>query len=121
MLSAITVATGTNLPFGNVTPGVNKTVAITDAGAGQFTVTKAAATSVALTFTLPANLTVGANNLPIGTWTGGWNTPQQPGRRHRLHAERGTDHHRFGGRALGVGGRHCLAGGAQPPGSTPAP
>lgn len=72
VLSAITV-TGTNLAFGNVTPGVNKTVAITDAGAGQFTVTKAAATSVALTFTLPSNLTFGANNLPIGTWTAGWN------------------------------------------------
>ncbi len=72
VLSAITV-TGTNLAFGNVTPGVNKTVAITDAGAGQFTVTKAAATSVALTFTLPVNLTAGVNNLPIGTWTGGYN------------------------------------------------
>ena len=72
VLSAITV-TGTNLAFGNVTPGVNKTVLITDAGAGQFTVTKAAATSVALTFTLPTNLTSGANNLPIGTWTAGWN------------------------------------------------
>jgi len=74
VLSAITVANGNNLAFGNVTPGVNKTVAITDAGAGRFDVTKAAATGVALTFTLPANLTAGANNLPIGTWTGGWNT-----------------------------------------------
>ncbi len=73
VLSAITV-TGTNLAFGSVTPGVNKTVAITDAGAGQFTVTKAAATSVALTFTLPATLAgPGASTLPIGTWTGGWN------------------------------------------------
>lgn len=72
VLSAITV-TGTNLAFGNVTPGVNKTILITDAGAGQFTVTKAAATSVALTFTLPTNLVSGGNNLPIGTWTGGWN------------------------------------------------
>lgn len=72
VLSAITV-TGTNLAFGNVTPGVNKTVAITDAGAGQFTVTKAAASSVALTFTLPTVLNSGGNTLPIGTWTGGWN------------------------------------------------
>jgi hypothetical protein len=73
VLSAITV-TGTNLAFGNVTPGVNKTVAITDAGAGQFTVTKAAATSVALTFTLPATLAgPAASTMPIGTWTGGWN------------------------------------------------
>lgn len=73
VLSAITV-TGTNLAFGNVTPGVNKTVLITDAGAGVFTVTKAAATSVALTFVLPATLTgPGAATMPIGTWTGGWN------------------------------------------------
>jgi hypothetical protein len=73
VLSAITV-TGTNLAFGNVTPGLTKTVAITDAGAGQFTVTKAAATSVALTFTLPATLAgPAASTMPIGTWTGGWN------------------------------------------------
>ncbi len=78
VLSAITVANGNNLQFGNVTPGVNKTVAITDAGAGRFDVTKAAASAVAFTFTLPANLTVGANNLPIGTWTGGWNTSNSP-------------------------------------------
>jgi hypothetical protein len=71
VLSAITV-TGTDLAFGNVTPGVNKTIAITDAGAGLFTVTKAAATSVALTFTLPATLT-GPAAMPIGSWTGGWN------------------------------------------------
>ena len=73
VLSAITV-TGTNLAFGSVTPGVAKTIAITDAGAGQFVVTKAAATSVALTFTLPANLqTAALDNLSIATWTGGWN------------------------------------------------
>lgn len=73
VLSAITV-TGTNLAFGNVTPGVAKTVVITDAGAGQFTVTKAAATSVALTFTLPATLAgPAASTMPIGTWTAGWN------------------------------------------------
>lgn len=73
VLSAITV-TGTDLAFGSVTPGVNKTIAITDAGAGVFTVTKAAATSVALTFTLPAILTgPAAATMPIGSWTGGWN------------------------------------------------
>jgi hypothetical protein len=78
VLSAITVAAGKDLQFGSVTPGVNKVVAITDAGAGRFDVTKAAATAVALTFTLPANLTAGANNLPIGSWTGGWNTSNSP-------------------------------------------
>jgi hypothetical protein len=79
VLSAISV-TGTNLAFGNVTPGVNKTIAITDAGAGKYAVTKAASSSVSLAFTLPANLTNGANTLPIGTWTGGYNnTADVPG------------------------------------------
>jgi hypothetical protein len=78
VLSAITVNGAKDLDFGNVTPGVNKAVAITDAGAGRFDVTKAAATAVALTFTLPANLTSGGNNLPIGSWTGGYNTSNSP-------------------------------------------
>jgi hypothetical protein len=73
VLTAITVTGTSPLAFGNVTPGLNKTIVITDATAGLFTVTKQAATSVALTFTLPANLTSGANTMPIGTWTGGWN------------------------------------------------
>jgi hypothetical protein len=73
VLTAITVTGSSPLAFGNVTPGVNKTVAITDPAAGLFTVTKQNTTSVALTFTLPANLTSGVNTMPIGTWTGGWN------------------------------------------------
>jgi hypothetical protein len=78
VVSAVTVAGGTDLVFGNVTPGVNKTVAIADAGAGRFDVTKAANQGVTLSFTLPANLASGANNLPITNWTGGWNTSQTP-------------------------------------------
>jgi hypothetical protein len=78
VLSAVTVAAGNDLQFGNVTPGVNKTVAIADAGAGRFDVTKAASQGVTLSFTLPTNLTSGANNLPIGSWTGGWNTSATP-------------------------------------------
>lgn len=78
VLSAVTVAAGNDLQFGNVTPGVTKTTAIADAGAGRFDVTKAASQGVTLSFTLPANLTAGANNLPIGSWTGGWNTTQTP-------------------------------------------
>ena len=78
VLSAITVAAGNNLQFGNVTPGVNKTIAIADAGAGRFDVTKAANEGVTLAFTLPTNLTSGGNNLPIGSWTGGWNTSATP-------------------------------------------
>jgi hypothetical protein len=78
VLAALTVAGANDLQFGNVTPGVNKTIAIVDAGAGRFDITKAANSGVALSFTLPANLTSGGNNLPIGTWTGGWNTSATP-------------------------------------------
>lgn len=78
VLSALTVTGASDLQFGNVTPGVNKTIAIADAGAGRFDVTKAAATGIALSFTLPTDLTFGANNLPIGSWTGGWNTSATP-------------------------------------------
>jgi len=78
VLSALTVTGASDLQFGNVTPGVNKTVAITDAGAGRFDITKAAATGVALSFTLPTDLNSGGNLLPIGSWTGGWNTSATP-------------------------------------------
>jgi hypothetical protein len=78
VLSAVTVVAGKDLQFANVTPGVNKTIAIADAGAGRFDVTKAANQGVTLSFTLPATLASGANTLPIGTWTGGWNTSATP-------------------------------------------
>jgi hypothetical protein len=78
VLSAVTVAGATDLQFGNVTPGVNKTIAIADAGAGRFDITKAAASGVTLAFTLPANLASGGDLLPIGSWTGGWNTANTP-------------------------------------------
>jgi hypothetical protein len=78
VLSAITVTAGNNLQFGNVTPGVNKTVAITEAGAGTFTVAKGANTGVTLAFTLPTDLSSGSDLLPIGSWTGGWNTSATP-------------------------------------------
>jgi hypothetical protein len=78
VLSAITVTGANDLQFGNVTPGVAKTVATTDAGAGRFNVVKAANQGLTLTFTLPTNLVDGGNNLPIGSWTGGWNTSATP-------------------------------------------
>jgi hypothetical protein len=79
VLAALTVAAGANLQFGNVTPNVPKTIAIADAGAGRFDITKAAASGVTLSFTLPTNLVSGGgDNLGIGTWTGGWNTSATP-------------------------------------------
>jgi hypothetical protein len=78
VLSAVTVTAGNDLQFANVTPGVAKTIGIADAGAGRFDVIKAATQGVTLSFTLPTDLTSGANNLPIGSWTGGWNTSATP-------------------------------------------
>ena len=73
--------TGVNdLDFQAVFPGVNKTVAVADATAGRFDVTGQASSPVSMTFVLPANLTFGANNLPIGTWTGNHNTIAAPSR-----------------------------------------
>lgn len=66
---AITVAGASDLAFGNVFPGVNKTVAVTDASAGRFDLAGQASANVNLSFTLPTDLT-GPANLPIGSWTG---------------------------------------------------
>jgi len=74
----ITVTAGNALAFGNVFPGKAATVAVASANAGTFTVAGQATTPVSMTFVLPTNLTSGANNLPIGTWTGNWNTSNAP-------------------------------------------
>ena len=74
----ITVTGTQNLAFGNVFPGINKTIAVTDAGAGLFSVTGQASTAVTYSFTLPTNLVNGGNNLPIGSWTGHVNTTAAP-------------------------------------------
>jgi hypothetical protein len=74
----INVVGAVNLAFGNVFPGVAKTIAVAVAGAGRFDVTGQASSPVLITFALPTNLTSGANNLPIGTWTGHRNTVNNP-------------------------------------------
>lgn len=73
VFQAMTVSGVRNLDFGNVFPGVNKSIAVDNANSGKFTVAGQASANVNLTFTLPANLTSGGNNLPIGTWVGHWN------------------------------------------------
>ncbi|MEP6572392.1 MAG: DUF4402 domain-containing protein [Gemmatimonadota bacterium] len=70
----ITVTGAVQLGFGNVFPGVAKSVAVTGATAGRFDILGQASAPANLAFTLPSNLTSGANNLPIGTWTGHVNT-----------------------------------------------
>ena len=73
--SPITVTGAQNLAFGNVFPGVSKTIAYSDAtNGGHFSVTGQASTPVTYSFTLPTNLTSAGNNLPIGSWTGYVNT-----------------------------------------------
>jgi hypothetical protein len=73
--SPLSVTPVNDLDFGAVFPGVNKTVAVTDAAAGRLDVVGAASTLVNISFTaLPTNLTNGGNNLPIGTYTGLVNT-----------------------------------------------
>src|SRR6266849_8104096 len=60
------------LNFGNVFPGVNKTVVATDlTNAGRFDITGQASTPVTLSFTLPATLgSGGGNTMPIVSFTG---------------------------------------------------
>jgi len=74
----ITVVAAANLDFGNVFPGVNKSVAVTDAAAGRFNVLGQASAPISLTFVLPTNLSAGANLLPIANWTGNHNTSASP-------------------------------------------
>ena len=67
----INVVGAQQLNFGNVFPGVNKTVAATDlVNGGRFDVTGQANTPVTLSFTLPATLSSGANTMPIVSYTG---------------------------------------------------
>ncbi len=70
----LTVTGTTTLDFGNVFPGVNKTIAPTDATAGKFTVGGQSSAQVNVTFSVPSNLANGINNLPINTWVGGYDT-----------------------------------------------
>ena len=68
----INVLGAQQLNFGNVFPGVNKTVAATDlTNGGRFDVTGQASTQVTLSFTLPATLSSGGGNtMPIVSYTG---------------------------------------------------
>jgi hypothetical protein len=78
----IDVVGAQQLDFGNVFPGVNKTVAATDlVNSGRFDVTGQVNTPVTLSFTLPATLSFGANTMPIVSYTGVYaqNSAQTPG------------------------------------------
>lgn len=68
VVTPLTVSGTAPLAFGNVFQGVNKTVLFSDATSGRFSLTGYLASQVALTFTLPATLTSGANTLPINSY-----------------------------------------------------
>lgn len=74
----ITVVGDRNLTFGNVFPGLAKTIPVTGGNAGRYQVTGQNNANISLTFTLPANLVNGANLLPINTWVGRHNTISNP-------------------------------------------
>lgn len=78
VMQPINVTGAVNLAFGNVFPGIAQTVTVSAAGAGRFDVTGQASAPVLVSFVLPTNLTAGANNLPIGAWTGHRNTVNNP-------------------------------------------
>lgn len=73
---ALTITAVDSLLFGATFPGTTRTVLPTDAASGSFTLAGAANAEVTLTFTLPANLVNGANNLPVtfGATSAGFNT-----------------------------------------------
>jgi spore coat protein U-like protein len=67
------------LDFGNVFPGVNKTIANNAATSGRFDATGQVSANVNMTFTLPTDLVSGGGaNLPIGSWTGCWDADSDP-------------------------------------------
>ena len=70
----ITVIGDRDLTFGNVFPGLAKTVPVTGGNSGRYQVTGENNANISVTFTLPANLVNGANLLPIGSWVGRHNT-----------------------------------------------
>jgi hypothetical protein len=80
---ALTVSAGNDLAFGNVFPGVNKTIALTDATAGRFDITGQTNSNVSLSFTLPNSgaYIVGPSSaqLPLSAWTACWNTASSGG------------------------------------------
>jgi hypothetical protein len=78
VLQPINVTGARDLAFGNVFPGVNASIPVTDPNSGLWAVTGQAAGNVQLTFGLPATLTSGANSMPIGTYVGHWNPANSP-------------------------------------------
>ena len=66
VLNALTVSNNLRtLDFGDVFPGAAKSIAFSDATSGKWQIDGELNAEVQMSFTLPAALTQGANNLPI--------------------------------------------------------
>jgi len=76
VVTPLSVSSVSSLAFGTVYPGVNKSVAYTDAtNGGKFSVAGYAGAQVTLSFTLPATLAGPSGaTLPIDTWSAYHNT-----------------------------------------------
>lgn len=82
VLQPLVVSNNLNdLDFGDVFPGVAKSIAYSDATAGQWSVNGYLGAEVQMSFTLPANLVSGGNNLPISfaATDAGYNTANAVG------------------------------------------
>ena len=74
----INVTGARDLAFGNVFPGVNKAIPVTDPNSGRWDVVGQANANVQLTFTLPATLSDGTNTMPIASYAAHHNTSNSP-------------------------------------------
>jgi hypothetical protein len=75
VLQPLTVQGQQNLNFANVYPGTSVTVSNDAAGTGRFRIAGVNGAEVTFNFTLPTNLTSGANSIPItfGSTAGRYN------------------------------------------------
>ena len=74
----INVTGARDLAFGNVFPGINKSIPVTDPNSGRWDVAGQANANVQLTFGLPATLSDGTNTMPIASFAGHHNTANSP-------------------------------------------
>ena len=66
VLTPLSVTSGLrDLDFGDVFPGLNKSIALTDATSGKWRIDGEGGKEVQMSFTLPVNLSFGANTMPI--------------------------------------------------------
>lgn len=89
ILTGIDVIQQANLDFGYVSPGIDKSVDLSDVATpltsnqanvstGKFKVTAGVAASVLITFTLPTTLDKGTDQLLINNWVASYNSTASP-------------------------------------------